>query len=422
MLWTVYAETVSYQSHRIDGILTVEASRLNTGSPATIQQVIREKALRDPVLNVSLFSAKGDRLAGETTLTPSRMTVDGAPRDYPAEGKSPPRRAFAERLPGGEILIMERDNSQFVEFRRIILRAMIWSGASILGVGALLSVVLSRPSLRRIQAMQTASDAIAGGDLSVRLPFSARRDELDELALIVNRMVDEVERLMTQARTVGESVAHELRTPLTRLRNALDHAAQSAEPTGMTADLLDKCLLEADGVMRRFQALLRIAALEARSRESGIGSAPLSAIMEQVAELYEPLAMERSILFHCLIAPDLEVRADGELLFEAVSNLIDNAIKFTAPNGEVQLILRETAAGPEIEVKDNGPGIPVPDRALVTHRFYRSQDAAKTPGFGLGLSLVSAVARLHRFPLFIEDAEPGVKVRILCAAAWRPSL
>jgi signal transduction histidine kinase len=415
LLGSVYLETTQYLSNRVDSILRVEMQQLSASTPDKVLRIVREKAVHDPILGLGLFDPTGGYIAGETILTPADMPVDGLPRNFAARRGAPPHRALASRLPWGQILVVQRDASQFLEIRHIIIGAVVWSGVVILIMGALLAFVLSLPSLRRVQAMQAASDAIGAGDLGVRLPVNGSGDELDELAQMVNRMVDEVERLMTQARTVGESVAHELRTPLTRLRATLDHAAQSVDPEDETAALLEKCVVETDGVMARFQALLRIAALEARSRESGIGAASLSDIMEQLAELYEPLAAEREIVLSKAIAPGVAVRADGELMFEAVSNLIDNALKFTPAGGDVFLGLSMTGDGAQVEVRDNGQGIAAAELPLVTRRLFRSQAAVKVPGFGLGLSLVAAVAALHRFPLFIEDAGPGVRVRIVCA-------
>jgi signal transduction histidine kinase len=321
---------------------------------------------------------------------------------------------LSERLPWGEVLIVERDARQLTELRRIVLGALLWSGAVIAILGLIAGVLLSARPLRRIQAMRSASEAIGAGDFGVRLPVSGRLDELDELAAIANAMMDEAERSMIQARTVGEGVAHELRTPLTRLRARLDHACQDLATDDPRRPLLEQCVVETDAVLARFRAMLRIAAVEARGRRMGVGQVDLSAIALQIAELYEPVATERNTALVVDIAPGLSVRADGELLLEAISNLVDNALKFTPGGGRVVVRAALVDGVPMTEVADNGPGIAEAERQLVLKRFYRSDRDANIEGHGLGLSLVAAVADLHGFELSFADARPGLIVRIIC--------
>jgi signal transduction histidine kinase len=412
LLGSVYVQTAHYLERRVDHIITAEATALANSTPEALPKLLRQVSARDPLTAIGLFSADGEGVAGDVRLTPADVPPDQKPRDLRHAAGLGPQRAVAQRLPWGEVLVVRRDASQLVELRRIVLRALVWSGAVIVVLGLGLAVLLSARPLKRLQAMRDASDAIAAGELAVRLPTDPSRDELDQLARIVNAMMDEVERLMTQARTVGEGVAHELRTPLTRLRATLDHAGQGLAADDPRAGLLDACVAEADSLLARFRALLRIAAVEARSRKSGIGPVSLGPIVEQVGELFAPLAAERDIALEVLAAGEAEVRADAELMFEALSNLVDNALKFTPAGGAVRLSL---VAGPVVEVRDTGVGIPADERELVTQRFYRSRSSVGAPGHGLGLSLVAAVADLHGFSLAIEDGRPGTVVRLVCA-------
>ncbi len=415
LLGSVYVQTAHYLERRVDHIIAAESAALAKSSPEALPKLLRQVSARDPLTAIGLFSADGEGVAGDLQLTPADVPPDEKPRDVRHAAGLGPQRAVAQRLPWGEVLVVRRDASQMVELRRIVLRALVWSGAVIVVLGLGLAVLLSASPLRRLQAMRDASDAIAAGDLAVRLPTDPSRDELDELARIVNAMMDEVERLMTQARTVGEGVAHELRTPLTRLRATLDHAGQGLAADDPRGELLDACVAEADNLMARFRALLRIAAVEARSRKSGIERVSLGPIVEQVGELYAPLAAERDIALMVSVEAEAEVRADAELMFEALSNLVDNALKFTPAGGMVRLSLDVSLiAGPVVEVRDTGVGIPADERELVTQRFYRSRSSAGAPGHGLGLSLVTAVADLHGFRLVIEDARPGTAVRLVC--------
>jgi signal transduction histidine kinase len=312
-----------------------------------------------------------------------------------------------------------RDSRQIVELRHIVLSALLWSGAFIAILGLASGIGLSLRPLARIRSMRVASDAITSGDFSRRLPIAGVGDELDELAKIANQMMDEAERLMIQARTVGEGVAHELRSPLTRLRAILDHAARGLETDDGRRKLLEACVEETDGVLRRFHALLRIAALEARGRGMAKRPVDLAAIVEQIAELYGPLAAEQGLRLTAHSAQGLMIEADGELIFEALSNLVDNALKFTPAGGEVRVSTAAGPKGPVIDVADTGPGIAETERALVTRRFYRSPRHSQASGHGLGLSLVAAVADLHGFGLEFDDAAPGTIVRMISRAPPR---
>ena len=412
LLGLIYAQTAGFLSRRVDLILTAEAGALSRTTPSEILRVIKEQSNRDPLAEFSLYSQSGERVAGAGSRNPLDIPVDGVPHDVSRRGA--PHRALAARLPWGEVLVVQRDTSQLEDLRRTIVNALIWSGALITLLGILLAVGLSLAPLRRVQATHTASEAIAAGDLRVRLPIDGSRDEIDELARIVNTMMDEVERLITQARTVGESVAHELRTPLTRLRATLDHAADRLEKDDPRRALLDTCVAEADSVLARFAGLLRIAAVEARGRRGGIAKMSLTDAVNQSAELYEPLAADLQITLKASVAPNISITADAELMFELISNLIDNALKFTPTGGEVTVTLQPSLGGPQIVVADDGPGIDVEDLPLVTQRFYRSRKASAVPGHGLGLSLVLAVAQLHGFSLKLEHGHPGLVVRLTC--------
>jgi signal transduction histidine kinase len=412
VLGLVYVQTVDFLSKRVDHILVSEASALRQAGPSDIVPALRAISKTGSLSAFGLFTTSGQLVAGDGLLTPSDLRMDSVPRDVTPHGDGPAQRALAEYLPWGQVLVVRRDASQLSEVRRIVLDALTLSGALIVTIGLALAILLSARPLRRVRAIQVASEAIAAGDLSLRLPVDGSRDELDELSRIVNVMMDEVERLMGQAQTFGEAVAHELRTPLTRLRTTLDHAAKGFTPADARGELLERCVAETDTLLTRFRALLRIAAVEARNRTSGMAESSLSTVVEQVADLYAPLAVARQIGLRLDVEPGVMARVDSELMVEAISNLVDNALKFTAEGGAVRLALIATDLDVVIEVRDSGVGIKRDERPLVTKRFYRSPDAAQTAGHGLGLSLVAAVAELHGFTLTIDDASPGTVVRL----------
>ncbi len=418
LLGLVYTQTASYLTHRVDGILTAEAGLFRPATPEDILRRLDQEAHRDPLNYLALYSAGGQRVGGDIDLPPSQFGAVAAgegraTREFPRLGGRPAVRALAQTLPWGETLVVARDTGQLVELRRILIVALFVSGSIIAALGLLSGLVLSLDPLRRIQAMRQASERIVGGDLGARLPVTRRRDELDALAGIVNTMMDEVERLVVHAQTAGESIAHELRTPLTRLRATLEHAGDTLPEGDPNRDKLEVCVAEADSVLARFRALLRIAAVEATRRNAGIAALDLSGLLGQVAELYAPLVAERELAFDVDIAPGVTARVDSDLFVEAIANLLDNALKFTPPGGTVSLRLQRAGEGFALEVGDTGPGIPEADRALVVKRFYRGAAHHSIPGHGLGLSLVAAVARMHGLELSFADNTPtGTRVRI----------
>jgi signal transduction histidine kinase len=278
---------------------------------------------------------------------------------------------------------------------------------------------LARGPLRRVREIEAAVQPITRGNLRQRLPVSARRDELDLLAGIVNSMLDEIERLMGEVKGVCDSIAHDLRTPLTRVRAQLHRLQRDAEASGQRNELVDLAVLDIDALLDRFRALLRISELEDMHRRAGFAEVNLLATLHSVREIYAPVAEDKQILFQVEEAADPPlVHGDPHLLLEAMSNIVDNAIKFTPRDGSVVVSIVPTPRGPRIDVVDTGPGIPAPERGTVLQRFYRSSSSSRAvTGLGLGLSIVAAIIKLHGFKLEIADgAASGARISVLC---WR---
>jgi signal transduction histidine kinase len=250
------------------------------------------------------------------------------------------------------------------------------------------------------------------------MPIAGQGDELDQFAVTVNGMVEEVGRVVAQVKGVTDAVAHDLRTPLTRLRTHLHRSRRLPDLPPPLTSLIDKSIAELDLVLDRFTALLRIAELEASGRRSGFDTVDLTRLMLAVRELFEPLAEERGITLAIGDLATASIRADEKLMFEALSNLIDNAIKFSPTDGHVEISVRRHAATTTIDVLDNGPGIPSDQRAAVLRRFHRGADVGTIPGSGLGLSVVAAIMHLHGFTIDLldagdsQDAGPGLIARI----------
>ena len=420
LLGLVYWSTAGYITGQMDQIVLGQAHGLHSASAAALPEAIRA-AERQDGRNVNfygLFSADGEWVAGNVRRLPRNIPLDGVPRELREAGFQPGARALAERLPWGEILVVGFDAKVLTGVRNIILQSLIVSGALITLLGLGLGAVLSLGPLRRVRDVQTASEPILEGDVGARLPVSPRHDELDMLASIANRMMDEVERLLWEVKSVGDHVAHDLRTPLTRLRGLLYRMRQSCDEGDARRDGLDQALHETDTLLSRFKAVQRIAEIDRRERRAGFGTVCLRSLIEEVGLVYEPVAEDRGLELRIETDGPREIQADRELLFEAVGNLVGNAIKFTPPGGAVRLRSTRLASGPALEVIDNGPGVPEDEREAVLQRFYRGRRTLDTPGSGLGLSIVSAITRLHDFRLRLSDAGPGLRITIEC---WPPA-
>ena len=417
LLCMIYAQTAGFMTRSVDHLIDAGLAQLVQTKAEQLPEVIKTSLDHDVRrLNYyGLYSNDGVWIVGNIHVLPAKLRIDGHPVELDVGGDAQADiRARAIRLPWGEILLVGRDIGQVTTVRTILLHAMLASGGLILLLGLGAASALSVGPLRRLQELQAASQVIMGGDLSARLPTRGRRDELDMLASIVNVMMGDIERLLTQAKGVGDGLAHDLRTPVTRLR-ALLYRVQ--EQTGVDDDhrpMIEQALAETDVLLTRFRALLRISEIEKEQRRSGFSPIDLKVVLDQAMELYGPVAENKGVVFSADLASVASIDADGELIFEAVSNLIDNAIKFTPRGRNVALSLKASPGGPQIEVTDAGPGIAETERQLVVQRFYRSSSAMGVPGSGLGLSIVAAIAALHGFKLRFEEAGPGLRVVIDC--------
>jgi len=417
LLGLIYLQTAGYLARQIDGIVISEAHALQLGGAEKLPDRVNQAVASDSrhIEYYGLFSEDGVWIAGNVSALPTGLPIDGKPRELREKGLQPGARAAVLRLPWGEILFVGHDALVLTGLRMIMVNALAVSGVLILLFGLVAAAALSLAPLRRIEALREGSSAALKGELGVRLPVSRRRDEIDMLAGVANAMMDETERLLWEAKSVGDNVAHDLRTPLNRLRALLYRAAQETRLEGAERQMIDQALAETDEILDRFRALQRIGEIERRNRQAFFEPSRLEDVMQHVVELHEPLAEERGVALEMEVAPNTPaVSADPALLFEAMSNLVDNALKFTPRGGKVRLCLTAQDLGPRIEVIDNGPGVPEGERDAVLQRFYRAEQTRLEPGSGLGLSIVAAIARLHHFTLSLDDAKPGLRVALDC--------
>lgn len=422
LLGITYWQTAGYMTRQVDQILRVESENFRRTDAAQLVSRINASVANDErhIFLYGLFAADGAWRAGNLQSPPRDLPEDGdihhiSARDSGVKYDTASEvRALAIRVAGDQLLVIGRDVAQLDEFRRIVFRAFVWGAIATIVLTLLGGLVLSVGPLRRIAQIRQVAQTIIAGNIKTRLPLAQRGDELDMLAGIVNVMLDQVEQLMAEAKGVGDNIAHDLRTPLTRLRALLYRAQQGADPSDEHRPMLQQAIAETDALLARFRALQRIAEIEDRQRRAAFTQVDLGPVMRQIVDLYEPLADEKNIAVSMTAEAVTSVHGDAELLFEALSNLVDNAIKFTPRDGRIVLHLAQTEAGPKIEISDSGPGIAADERDVVLQRFYRSERSRQTPGSGLGLSLVAAIVRLHGFTLEFDDAAHGLRVSLLC--------
>jgi signal transduction histidine kinase len=347
-----------------------------------------------------------------TNRTP--VTLD---RTLPIDAghRAPVVRARADRRNDGDVLLVARDLTHIMRIRDDLVNTLIFGGLFCLAAGVTGGLALSVRQMGRVREIRRATQLIAQGDLNQRLPVGGS-DELDMLAHLVNHMLEEVERLMTEVKGACDGIAHDLRTPLAHVRTLLAHiderAQQHGDPT-LTA-ILTRARTETDQLLERFRAMLRISEIGSLQRRGGFAELQLEDLIRDVCELYEPLAETRQIRVDLEIASVAMIHGDRALLFEALSNLLDNAVKFTPEGGVVRVELKQTPSGPQIDVVDTGPGVPTSERHAVMQRFYRGEQTRHIAGSGLGLSVVSAVMRVHDFTARIGSADPGTRVTVEC--------
>jgi len=320
------------------------------------------------------------------------------------------------QLPGGFRLLVGRDLEERERIFGIIANAGQWSLALVIVLGLAGGFFVSRRILKRIDAMTETAQTIMAGDLAGRLPVAGTGDELDRLADHLNAMLERIEALMHGLKEVSDNIAHDLKTPLTRLRNRCEQALRGCSGTADYRAVLESTIAESDDLIRTFDALLMIARAESGQARDNMMEFDAAEIARDVGELYEPLADEKGLALKVEAAATAPVRGNRELVSQALANLVDNAIKYAKPNGKMNGVPNEIVvkAGEEgeritLSVADHGPGIPEQDRGRVVERFVRLEQSRSEPGSGLGLSLASAVARLHGGELKLEDNCPGLR-------------
>ena len=322
------------------------------------------------------------------------------------------RRAVAQtfRLAGSYRLLVGREVEERLQLQTRIKKALSWGLGFTLLLGLAGGLLMSRGLLRRVDNINRTTEQIMAGDLSQRIALKgARGDEFDQLATNLNAMLEQIERLLNGMRQVTDNIAHDLRTPLNRMRSRIEVALLNDEDDQALKPILERTLRDAETMIGTFNALLDIARAEAGSERAAFEEVDLSAIVSDVVELYQPLAEDKGQRIALSIAPNQTLKANRHLLSQALANLLDNAVKYTPEGGDIAITVTD---GPIVTVADSGLGIPEEDRDSVLERFVRLDTTRATPGNGLGLSLVNAVARLHGAGLALGANDPGLEVRL----------
>jgi signal transduction histidine kinase len=414
---------------KIDGYLITRSDRMIAQQLhfiATLPHNRRVDAISDHlgqdsrgVQYAGLFDSGGNRLAGNLESLPQGFQADGVAqaakvaRAGQSSGGDPLIRAVGRRLENGDVLVVGRNVDETREISTVVGQALALGLLPALCLCLLAGAWLSVRAQRRVEEVNQRVQRIIGGDLRERLPHRNVNDPFSRLAVIVNGMLDEMEAMINALAGVGNDIAHDLRTPLTRARLSLERGRTHATTLDQLQAVADKAIGGIDQSLAIITALLRLTEIENSRRSAGFGNVALHEILREVCDVYEPIAEDKSIELGVDIDRKLQVWGDRDLLFEAVANLVDNAIKFTPAGGKVGLDLLRGNKETIVRVTDTGPGISEKEREAVLRRFYRSDKMRNTPGVGLGLSLVAAIVRLHAFRLVVHPG-PGGRIEIVC--------
>jgi signal transduction histidine kinase len=420
----VYWQTSSYLTSGIDRIVSDRADTIAKLPTTEVPQGLGQQLGGDPrrMKVGGLFDSHGNRIGGNIERLPHDLRSDGSVQELSvtrvdALGREPQNvRITSRRLAGGETLLIGRGIDEIASVRNAVESALLLGLIPALCVSLIAGMFLSIRAQRRVAQVNRLVQRIVAGELRERLPTEGTHDAFDELTTRINSMLDEIETLVRSIAGVGDDIAHDLRTPLTRVRVTLERARQNATSLDQLGAAVDQSIVGLDQSLGIITALLRIAEIEHGRRLAGFADIGLSDLVREVGDLYDPIAEDKGVALNVVAAKDIRIRGDRDLLFEAIANLVDNAVKFTPKGGSVELRLCQRGNESFLRVSDTGPGVPVAEQDLVKRRFYRSDKSRSEPGLGLGLSLVNAIVKLHCFD-FTMSPGPGCVAQIAFAQA-----
>jgi signal transduction histidine kinase len=370
-----------------------------------------------------LTDPKWQRLAGNLPEWPRGIPPEAGTYTRPMSLAGQPTTVMLVHtvLPGGYNLLVGRDQRLFAPLATHFWYGLAAAVAVLLIAGVLGGLMIRRAVLLRVDGIRQTVQAIVQGDWSHRLPTRASSDELDTLSHTINGMLDQIEQLLHGVRDVSNAIAHDLRTPLAELRSRLEELALTRPGSDQTFAEIDGAVVDVDRVIRIFNALLRLAEIDTGMRRSGFVRVDAADVARQAVEFYMPAAEIKGINLSYHGSGPAALSGDPVLLAQAIGNLIDNSLKYTADGGSISVAVHGQVDGKvRITVADNGPGIPDEEKPKVSTRFYRGDASRGTPGVGLGLSLVASVAKVHGGALELTDNHPGLQAHMLIASGYVP--
>ncbi|MFZ6761800.1 sensor histidine kinase [Pseudoroseomonas sp. WGS1072] len=422
VLWWGTAGTLERQT---DAAIRADASALlerwRDAGPQAVAETIEERLALDAEAQAlyRLETPRGERLAGNLATLPAQGPGEASWHSLTLEHDDDPpgeARLFVQALPDGSQLAVGREVGEKQRLRALLTEGLAWAAGAALVFAVIGAMLMRRALERRLAPASLTAARIANGDLTQRVPISLHDDEFDRLGASMNAMLDRIAHLMEGVRGVSDAIAHDLRTPISRARSGLEETllGESSDAEALRG-AIERGIADLDNVTRVFQAVLRIAEVEAGARRAAFAPLDLAALLADAAELYGASAEARGQTLHTAWPASLPMTGDRDLLLQLVANLLDNAVKFTPPGGAISLTAEPDGEEVLLRVADEGPGLAPQDRARVGERFFRTDTARATPGSGLGLSLVRAVATLHGGRLWFEDAggppeQPGLAV------------
>lgn len=401
-----FAADAEFRSLRDEAISVELADLAHEGSGASLIGEIsqRQTGRSAEPFGYALFDRDGKRVGGDLDTPRPAVGFSMIVFRDPAEGDDR-ARAKAVDLPSGERLVVAVDSEAVEAIDATILSLFGTAFLIVLIVGAVAALLLGRYLRHRLGAISATANAIVAGNFDQRMPIGTNRDEFDTVGLALNTMLDRIASLMENLRQVSSDVAHDLRTPLLRLRNQL-------EQVGKVDGAAQRAIEQGDELLKLFTSILRIAEVEGGGLEQGFARVDLSGLSEDVGDSFLPALTDSGHVLTWEIEPGVTVLGDRELIAQAIANVLDNARVHTPAGTNVVLTLEDADDGARLSVADNGPGVPGPDRDHILRRFYRGEASRTTPGNGLGLSLVTAVAAAHGGEVVIDAARPGLRVTI----------
>jgi signal transduction histidine kinase len=388
-----------------DGLTRAIAQRLAEAPAGGRVYLLADASFRPIAGNLKQWPAGADE-------TPGWIAFHADALKATAPGRQSAFRARWQTLPDGSHLLVGRDIDDLERFARQIRAALAFAIALLVVIAGVAGFSVTRRTVGRIEAINATSRAIMDSGLSQRIPLRGSHDEWDQLAQNLNSMLERIEGLVGEVKEVSDNVAHDLRTPLTRMRGRLEKAGAAPRDPAADRALIAATIADLDDVLRIFSSLTRIAQIETVDRTAAFRPVDLVEIATEVAELFDAAAEDRGGRIEVTGEAAIFVTADRDLLFDAMANLVDNAIKHGRDGGHVVVSIALNGEGAFVTVADDGPGIPADEFAHVFRRFYRLERSRRTPGNGLGLSLVAAIARLHGARIALSNNAPGLKAEL----------